>query len=134
MLKNIDAASAQYKLHTSHTTVKMRMTMMMFTAPLYLDDKGMLTIANGYVNHNFQNWSGGTAMEITNNIYNNPLKHEIKHEPTAGDNMKLLLICYTKVSETQPTIFSPRPFFNNDYNSENFHTLRNFFHTHYNHQ
>ena len=107
MLKNVDAASSQYRRHTSNTTIEMKMTMMMFTAPLYLDGQKRLTIANRYVHHNYQNWSGSMALEITNNIYGNPLKLEIKHEPTAGDNMKLLLINYKKVSETRSKLFPP---------------------------
>jgi len=79
--------------------------MMPFIAPLYLDDNENITMANGYVNHNYQNWSGYTALEITNNICGNPLKRESKHIPTAGDNMKLLLINYKKVSETKSKLF-----------------------------
>ena len=74
------------------------MTMMMFTAPLYLNNYDELTVANGYVNHNYQNWSANTALEITNNIYNNPLNLEIRHDLTLGDNMKTLLAYHEKVS------------------------------------
>lgn len=73
------------------------MSMMMFTAPLYLNENDELTVANGYVNHNYQNWSANTALEITNNIYNNPLHLEIRHDLTLGHNMKTLLTYHETV-------------------------------------
>ena len=59
----------------------------MFTVPMYLNGKKELTIANGYVNHNFQGLYGGIGLEITDNIYNNPLKLENKHTQSAGWDM-----------------------------------------------
>ena len=73
--------------------------MMMFAAPLYINKDDELTIANGYVNHNYQNWSANTALEITNNIYNNPLHLEIRQDTIVGDTMKILLTYYKKVRE-----------------------------------
>ena len=61
--------------------------MAMFTAPLFLNENDELMIANGYVNHNFQGWNGMIVLEITNNIYNNPLKLENEHDQSAGRNM-----------------------------------------------
>ena len=75
------------------------MTMMMFAAPLYINKDNELTIANGYVNHNYQHWIANTALEITNNIYNNPLHLEIRHGATVGDTMKTLLTYYKKIRE-----------------------------------
>ena len=105
MVKNVDTATSEYRRLTSNTTIELKMTMMPFAAPLYLDEKEHIIMANGYCNHNYQNWSGYTALEITNNMCGNPLKRESTHMPTAGDQMKLLLINYKKVSETKSKLF-----------------------------
>ena len=71
----------------------------MFAAPLWINKDAELTIANEYVNHNYQNLSAITALKITNTIYNNPLHLEIRHDATVGDTMKTLLTYYKKVRE-----------------------------------
>ena len=73
--------------------------MMMVAAPLYINKDNKLTIANGYVNHNYQHRGANTALEITNNIYNNPLHLEIRHDAIVGDTIKTLLTYYKKVRE-----------------------------------
>ena len=54
MLTNDKSASNGYRLYTENAHIKIRMTMMMFAAPLYINKDDELTIANGYVDHNFQ--------------------------------------------------------------------------------
>ena len=81
MLKGVNEASMKYKgTYTTSTNVVMKYPMAMFTAPLYLNENKELTIENGYVNHNFEGWNRKIGLEITNNIYNNPLKLENKHD------------------------------------------------------
>ena len=68
-----------------------------FTSPLYLNKDNKLAIVTGFVNHSFQGWNGKIELEITYNIYNNPLKLENKHGQSAGRDMQTLLIMTNKV-------------------------------------
>ena len=87
MLKDVNEASVQYKgTYTTSTNIVMSHSMAVFTAPLYLNEKKESTITNDCVNHNFQGWDGRIGLEITNNIYNNPLKLENKHNYPAGQD------------------------------------------------
>ena len=62
MLTNVKSASNDYRLYTENIHIKIRLAIMMFAAPLYINKDDKLTIANGYVNHNYQNWSANTAL------------------------------------------------------------------------
>ena len=70
----------------------MKLTMVRFTATLYMNNNGELTIANIYVDHNFQTWCGRAGLELTNNMYGSPLDLKSKHDQTSGRDMEALLI------------------------------------------
>jgi len=82
-------------LNTSHqscssTTVKVRPDAIVYFLPNYIDEDGNLVLANTNSNHNVPDEK--TALEITNNIMNNPMRSKVEYECSCGHDMVGMLI------------------------------------------
>jgi len=82
-------------LNTSHqscssTTVKVRPDAIVYFLPNYIDKDRNLVLANTNSNHNVPDEK--TALEITNNIMNNPMRSKVEYECSCGHDMIGMLI------------------------------------------
>jgi len=82
-------------LDTSHqncssTTVTVRPDAIIYFLPNYIDKDRNLVLANTNSNHNVPNER--TALEITNNIMNNPMRSKVEYECSCGHDMIGMLI------------------------------------------